>query len=705
MDRTLKNRIVAAAVGILLAVGAYAGTFNLFSPASGILVGNPSTYVTTAATSSNVRGLWTGTCDSSTYLRGDGSCQAPPGTGGGTVNSVAQTVPAGFAVSGSPVTTTGTLAITYATGQTANSFLATPDGSTGALSLRVIAAGDLPAIDLASTAAGGIKNTLTVAHGGTGAVTLTSHGILLGHGTSAVTGLTALADDQLLLGSTGADPAAVDLVNCGSSTTALAYSTSTHTFACQTISAGTGTVTSVAATVPSVFSISGSPITTTGTLAIDWATGQTQNRVLASPNGSSGAVALRALVGADIPQISLATSGNGGVTGNLPVTNLNGGTSASASTFWRGDGTWAASVVPATLSKVDDTNVTLTLGGNPTSALVNAASITAGWTGTLSGTRGGTGVNNGASTITLGGNLTTSGANAVTLTSTGTTNVTLPTSGTLAALGGTNTWTSPNTFSGATTTFSRVSGQLSATWTDGTVSMSAYSSGGSTVENFGVTSNHPLNILTNDTARITIAANGSTITNSGVLLGPAGSASGPTYSASGDPNTGLYLPGSDVAVIGTGGTARVTVGPGVQVGAPTGGDKGAGTINSASGYYINGVAIATGSGSFTTAAAFRLSSTNVTTNCTVSNSEGTPTSIFSVSSCARAGTGVYTLAFSGAIAQTPVCTANAINSTSVRAAIVVGSSTAAGTITTYNTTTGTAADSTDIYITCVAALT
>lgn len=65
-------------------------------------------------------------------------------SGSGTVTSVDLTVPSWLTVTGNPVTGAGTLAVAPTAGLAANSFIGTPDGTTGAVSLRALAAGDIP---------------------------------------------------------------------------------------------------------------------------------------------------------------------------------------------------------------------------------------------------------------------------------------------------------------------------------------------------------------------------------------------------------------------------------------------------------------------------------------------------------------------------------------------------------------------------------
>ena len=75
------------------------------------------------------------------------------------------------------------------------------------------------------------------------------------------------------------------------------------------ISTGTGeaqgTVTSVALSLPEIFSVTGSPVTTNGTLSASLVN-QSANTVFAAPNGAAGAPAFRKLVAADIPVLALS---------------------------------------------------------------------------------------------------------------------------------------------------------------------------------------------------------------------------------------------------------------------------------------------------------------------------------------------------------------------------------------------------------------
>jgi len=271
-----------------------------------------------------------------------------------------------------------------------------------------------------------------------------------------------------------------------------------------------GDLTGIAA-APTVNSVGGSSSSTihTAELLANAATSSNTNNTIVkrdvSGNFSAGVISA-GLIGSVTGDVTGNLTGNvaGNVIGNL-TGNVTGDVTGNVTGNLYGNASTATKLA-----------ATKNIYGNPFDGTADLAQA-------IAGAYGGTGVNNGNKTITLGGNIQTAndfitvGNFATTITSSGVTNITLPTSGTIATLAGTESLTNKIingvTLTEANTGFTIAGGATSKTLNlvnDATIS--------------GTNSGDQTIVLTGDITGTGTGTFATTLANSGVTSGVYGGA-------------------------------------------------------------------------------------------------------------------------------------------------------------------------------------
>lgn len=248
------------------------------------------------------------------------------GKGVGTVTSVAASVPSVLSISGSPITGSGTLAIGYsgtalpiANGGTAVTSVTTAPTATA------FAGWDANTNLSANNHIQGYATTATAA--GTTVLTVGSPYLQYFTGSTTQT-VTMPVTSTLVLGQqfriVNSSSGAITLQSSGANTIIIMGANSVATLTCiltsgttaaswsyqYAIQAAVGTVTSVGMTVPSFLSISGSPVTTSGTLAVSLS-----GTALPIANGGTGQTTASAAFNALSPMTTAGDIIYGGTAG------------------------------------------------------------------------------------------------------------------------------------------------------------------------------------------------------------------------------------------------------------------------------------------------------------------------------------------------------------------------------------------------------